>query len=353
MSKSQPIYVFLSLLLSLYIPGKLFSQENIDKSAPKTIVIRGRIVNGTRQIPVQVSELKLIKLNRNMEIVEEKKNVGPHFSFRTISGTNEMFMLRAVYKNQVYHKYISPSGVHKKIFHKLMVYDIRPLPSKPGMVMALQITKIKNGLKISKIFVIRNKSQPRVAYSPDSFVFFLPNNASNIRSELKYAGSRIPFPVKMTKTAKGYSINRGFLPGRSTLTISYFIAGNEFIDRRPAAMSKFDPHQGVLVWWRPQNARPVVTEGRAESIDIPGVGAALKLQYSETGVIRFNLKKGDIVIPDNTPIEINNPVFDTATKTIIGVFAVFFLFLTWVSIVRASGLRIVRKNSIINSTAPP
>ena len=172
MNSNKLKYIILfTAFVTLWGPGaSLFSQDR-QSSGTERLKIKGLILNGTTGRAGRADSLALINLSQGMKTVETRKNLQSTFSFNPIRKPRGPLLIRAEYKGQVYVKMVPPTERFWKQNQKLIVYEPRKLPGDAQITTAIHITRMEEGLKISKIFAVKNNSTPPRTYTLEDFVF--------------------------------------------------------------------------------------------------------------------------------------------------------------------------------------
>ena len=350
-----------TLVLLLLIGGATpirAQYEADEKPAPTTdtgsVTIHGRLLNGTRNSPAKVDELSLIQLSGGMQVLAQKTGVGPNFQFKGIARPKSPLMLRAVYRGETYIVLVPPAPRFWAKQHELIVYEKRKLPADARINSGILMTRTKNGLSINKIYAINNET--KYTWDTSEFYIHLPPGAKNLNATLEHQSGRMPAPLKMRQTPKGFLPGKGIRPGRSALRIEFDIPGYEFTDRLHRTGDTF-AKTPPLLWWRPENARPAVSGGQTKSLDTKQ-GKALELSFPDGGAgkMTFTMNSGDFYeAPPVTrrpgpqkkraggpPVE-KNPIFGSGRDTLLGIVLFLVIFFAVASFIAASGFRLIRR----------
>lgn len=292
----------------------------------ETIVIRGRLVNGTTGAPARAERLTLLRLSEGMQPLQTLNNVGPEFAFAPIPVPDGPHLIRAEFQGESYNQMIPPAPRFFRVPQTLTVYDAGAKRADVQITAALQVTRVQNGLRVESMYIIANQSQPARSFSTDELFVYVPEGATEMRGGLRHESSQMAIPLQLTPSGKPgyYRLGRGFRPGSSELTVSYLVEGEKLTDQLlhdPAGDD--NSHKFRIVLWRPQNARPVVQGGTVIQENIPGAGEALRVMYPPTGGVQYDFSAGDFLY--DGPIEEINPIFDTPLKAGVGLAGVTLL----------------------------
>jgi hypothetical protein len=292
----------------------------------ETIVIRGRLVNGTTGAPARAERLTLLRLSEGMQPLQTLNNVGPEFAFAPIPVPDGPHLIRAEFQGESYNQMIPPAPRFFRVPQTLTVYDAGAKRADVQITAALQVTRVQSGLRVESMYIIANQSQPARSFSTDELFVYVPEGATEMRGGLRHESSQMAIPLQLTPSGKPgyYRLGRGFRPGSSELTVSYLVEGEKLTDQLlhdPAGDD--NSHKFRIVLWRPQNARPVVQGGTVIQENIPGAGEALRVMYPPTGGVQYDFSAGDFLY--DGPIEEINPIFDTPLKAGVGLAGVTLL----------------------------
>ncbi len=335
----------LALLLAIaitpmLIPAKLTAQPRKKVVLPAKIDLRGSFRNGTTNRPARVTKLELIALQGGMQIMQVRENIGPTFTFTGLKRPATPMLLRATFRGERYVAMIPPAPRFWKKRHLITVFEKKPLGVDTRVSAAMQISRTAEGLRVSKIFAIANKT--RYTSGTDAFFIPLPADAKKVRGSLEHDATRIPAPLSLTKTPRGYRINRGFRPGNSALRIEFSVDGHEFKDRFHV-LPELPAERFQMIWWRPTDAKPRVTGGKVTERNIPRLGPALRVDYPPNAVVAYDFNQGGVIV-DNPMTSDVNPIFDSGLKTVVGMLVFLVFFFAVLSILSATGLKVVRKD---------
>ena len=304
-----------------------------------------------------------------MKTVQVLNNVGPNFRFAQVPPPTAPYLIRATYKGERYSTMVPPAPQFYSKPQPLTVFDRGAPRTAVQITGAMRVTKLRaGGLAIQQFLVISNRSQPQRSFDPRGYHVYIPEGAEAMRASLQHESTRVPIPLGLTPvegegpdSERRFYLDRGVRPGNSLLVIDYLLGDTlEFSDRLPNESGvKLPPaktplipgvsaasahgHDFRIVFWQPSNARPEVDGAlKAEDIEIPNIGSALRVSYPPGGgEVRFDFSSGGVLI--DRPLDSDsNPLFGTPTQTLVGVVAGLIFFFLLASVLAGSGVRVRR-----------
>lgn len=306
---------------------------------PARVEIRGRLRNGTRGTATGVPKLELIDPSGGMRPIASLSEVGPTFRFGPVKRPEGPLLLRAHYLGETYITLVPPAPRFWNANHVVEVFDAVPLPADVEPRAALQVSKEKGRLLVSRIVAIHNKT--RTTYRTDTLIIPVPKDAVDLRGSLQQEGSRMPVPLQLQRTDEGVRIGRGIRPGNAAITLEYSVPGTELRDSLPRnlAAGSGAPLPSII-WWRPSDARPRVTGAKAEDVDTGNLGPALRVHYPRTEAITFDFSAGGFAPPAVRSEA--NPIFASRGTSLLGVILFALTFFALAAVAVGSGFRLVR-----------
>ncbi|MBI3396098.1 MAG: hypothetical protein HY042_09705 [Spirochaetia bacterium] len=330
----QRLIQFHSLLLVpafVLSAGSLWAQmplpsghPNIDaphgdkKPMPQSGSIHGFITNVTTGAPTRVDKLSLLRPSQGMAILEAIENAGPSFEFKPITLAGGPLLLRAEYGGDSYVSVINP-GPKILDSHKVTVFETGAPSESVRVTQALQVMKTEQGLKITKIVAVDNASSPPRSTKNGELKVYIPEEAPEVKAQVTHESSQMPVKVEIKRDKTTGIFARGIRPGSSEITIEYTLQDNSFKDEL-ASLASGPPqkHAFAVMLWKPEDAKPTVTGGKAENVDIPDFGKAIRVSYPASGTVTYDFSAGSLLIIDPETAD-RNPLFDSAPKTVAGI----------------------------------
>lgn len=323
----------MALLLSGLVSSALFAQP-----AGGPVAISGRVVNGTTGRPAVPEEIALLRPGQGMQELEALKPASPLFAFKPVEGGQGPLLLRAKFGGETFVQVIPPVPEARRRPQVLTVYDGGARAADLQVHSGLQILKRKDSLRVSRFYAIENKSQPPRLFAGQSFRVLVPSGARNVEAQLQHRGS---MPLQNVLDERGI-LTRGIRPGAAELVVSYEMDGHVLNVEPHELAGQLAGNSIVVVLHEPADARPVVTGAESETVQIPDLGPALKLQLQAKATLDFG--PGGFVYEDVMKSDAN-AVFEEPWKASLGaVLAVLILF-TGASVIAASGIRITSKRN--------
>ncbi len=308
MIRSVSAFLFFAAFAFLAVP--ILGQE----AGERHVRIFGTIVNGTTGGPARVEKLSLLRPSAGMQAVAVLENTGPDFDFPRVEAGGPV-LVRAEYKGEVYVQLVSPMQAGK--FQTLKVYEPGAAPKSVRITNALQVTKTENGLHILKLFAAANSSNPPMSSKSGDLSVFVPEKATDVVVRLRHEDS-MPVNVDTAREGSYLKVQRGFRPGQSELTVEFNLEDLEFEDKVHRFQGGVSDHPFAVVLWKPDNARPAITGGKTQTIQIPEMGPALQVTYPADGAVHFNFSSGGLIIMDPEHAD-RNPLFPTPGRAVLAV----------------------------------
>jgi cytochrome c-type biogenesis protein CcmI len=332
--------VFFSLLVAAVTPLSLHA-------APVTV--EGRILNGTTGQLARVDQLELIKIDNGMQVVETLKEAGPNFRFKQVEQAGAPLLVRATHEGDSFISVIPPQESdgpqQKPIRTDITVYDRGARLEDMTFHSGLQVSKLRNGLNVTLVYAIDNKSKPGRSFDISDLTFPVPSDAKNLRVSVAHQSSGMPVNLEPEIVSGGIRLRRALRPGMSELSIQFNTETHVLKDRVDFTKNLLVNGRGdrpffrVLIW-RPADAIPEIKGGTARELDIPKLGKALQVVY-DTDEVTFDFKAGGIWF-DNPMDSDENPIFDHPYKSGIGLLFSLTILLLLLSILTGSKFRLTR-----------
>ncbi len=292
------------------------------QSTNKTVTIRGEVVNGSNGKLVSGIKVNLFNVEKGLDLISSQKDAGPRFIFKDIPSPKGPMLIAVEFNGESYFRMLHPADTNFNLPHRIFVFDTG---AKAGMVRLTsmhQVTKTHSGLKIEKLFIVVNGSNPAFSFDTSNLRFHLPENATNVASYMRLETTNISLPVNIVKKDDStYAIDHAFRPGNATLSITYNIPGYSYEEQMPDISSTDDQlpmiHNFLVVGWKPLDARPEIEGAQIEDMTVPGMGKAIKVAYEPGAKIEYDFSSGSALV-ENLLESHFNPVFSSWLLTIIG-----------------------------------
>ncbi len=286
--------------------------------------------NGTLNKIAHVENVKIISLSGGMIPIYETKDLEGEVSLPTQEiSENIPILIQATYKNVNYNKVIPPKTELQDAKHEIVVYETSEDKKILNIKGLVQITKENNFLTINKLYLVRNISNPKFTYfSKDGLEVYIPENAENISAQL-FQTNGMPIPLQLAQSSNRRIIERGILPGESSIQISYNINFENSNTVEFKDILTLEKENTSIIFLKPTDIK-VFSEKTIEEMtdnEIPNGMRALKVDYGKDRTIVLRLEGGTIEkknIPSERKIQ-NGKIFDTPEKSILGVIAILSL----------------------------
>ncbi|MCX7998072.1 MAG: hypothetical protein N3A69_03850 [Leptospiraceae bacterium] len=288
-----------------------------------------KLWNGTLNQRAKVETLKIISLNGGMVPIFEAKDLEGEVTLPTqdISETSPT-LIQVTYKGVNYNKVVPPKKELQNSIHEIIVYELsndKKILNIKGLV---QITKQNKFLIVTKLYLLRNISNPKVTYlSKEGLEVFIPDNAKEVSAQL-FQGNGMPIPINLIQAPNRRIIERGILPGESSLQISYILEFEnpekiEFQDELT-----LEKENVGIIFLKPNDIKLKSNEKIEEMSDeeIPEGMRAVKVNYGDDRKVVLYLEGGTVPkeISQERKIQ-NGKIFNTTEKSLLGVIAVLSL----------------------------
>jgi hypothetical protein len=320
------------LFLLFLLPLGLFSQTMVQVS----------VWNGSTSTFAKPEKLEVIELSEQgmnpLKTLEEPKE-----QYQILLEKKSPTLIRVHYKNESYVELINSEDLKKNFISKrIIVYDTTDNLSNLIVHTGMQVTKYKENLEINMIYAIQNKSRPPKTIRAELLQFALPENAKIIQASLSNENSPMPLRVNLIKNQDYYSIDKNIKPGNSELIIQIEIPNYILKKKVDPILSRINNDSKIVsvFMWRPQDLKPTIQGGVIEEKSVPNLGSANFVYYEEPEIL-LDFSKGSFLYKN--PLKAySNPIFDTRTKTVIGIALGLFLIFLLIPIIHTSGIRITK-----------
>lgn len=293
---------------------------------------RIKIINGTTGQSGRADSIKLIALAGGMVPIYEENEKQGEFSLPTQTVDERTpILIQVNYRGVNYNKMVPPVPKMRADVQEVVVYDTTDEKNFLNIRGLLQISKGENHLRVYKLFLLSNKTNPKKSISNSGGLeIFVPENAVEVSGQLVQGEKGMPVPLNLTKGVLGRIMERPILPGESSLQISYIIPGSgDTMDLEDRLT--IEKENETLLFFKPIDMKISSTnalEALADE-DMPEGMKAYRVQYDSERKVKLSFSGGKIEKEFSTRQRriINGTVFDTTEKSILGVVAVLaFLF---------------------------
>lgn len=347
-SNGNSIVLYLLVGLAGLLTLPIFSSLNDSRmtalqAQSEKVTIRGRITNATTGQPAIVESLELLSLGSDgMQAIETQENTGPIFSFSPVEPGENPYLVRATYDDEAYVHVVRPDPDSMRNEVNLQVYETGVDLAGIHLTRAIQVTRLRNSLRISRFYVIENTANRSI--SGEDFEIFIPDEATDIYGQIVHESTRMPLPITFEEQTEGRrTLSRSLRPGNTEVTVNFEVPGHRL--QEEFTMSSESPdrtHDFLILIWQPDDARPEIKGAQYEEVEIPNLGKAYRIAYPASGKLAMDFSSGSIFI-DNPLAADENPIFNTPGKTIFAVIAFLLIFLVIISILAGTGLRLVKQ----------
>lgn len=308
--------------------GSLLAQE-------QEVVIRGVIRNGTTGRRQQADELHLIRLQGGMQVLQIIGQAGPDFAFDPAPGDAPL-LIRARYAGATYTRLVPPAPRFQSQSQEVLVFEAGAKRADITITPLYQLVNAPEGLKVSKIYAIENNSQPPRSFQGGAPLVYVPEGAAGLQSQLRNPDSQMPVPVELRKAGRFYESDRAFRPGRSLLYVDFTVSARDFTDMNPAQDGE---SYFAIYLWRPEAAKPSLSGGESELIEIPNEGAAYRVRYPADGGVRIRTDDRNFYF-ENPMAAHENAFLNSPLRTTIAIVVAlsgFFFFISLLATILRSG----------------
>ncbi|XDD45992.1 hypothetical protein AB3N60_14935 [Leptospira sp. WS39.C2] len=196
-------------------------------SYAEKISIFGTIQNGTTRGLGKADSIRMLALQGAMLPLAE---IGPQsgkFKFPEMDlPEGAPILLQIQYQGVNYNKMIPPTTMFRTSPQEVTVYDTGASRKQVAIKSLMQVMREKKGLRIFKLFLIDNVSNPPKSYDPKAgaLEYSVAKEATEIMAQLQQPGSKMAIPLGVPEGPNGGRIlDRAILPGSSELQVSYLI----------------------------------------------------------------------------------------------------------------------------------
>lgn len=200
-------------------------------SYAEKISIFGTIQNGTTRGLGKADSIRMMALQGAMVPLSE---IGPQngkFRFPEMDlPEGAPILLQVQYQGVNYNKMIPPTTKFRTSPQEVTVFDTGANRKQLSIKSLMQVMREKKGLRVFKLFLIDNVSNPPKSYDPKAgaLEYSVAKEATEIMAQLQQPGSKMAIPLGVPEGPNGGRIlDRAVLPGSSELQVSYLIPNTE------------------------------------------------------------------------------------------------------------------------------
>jgi hypothetical protein len=308
--------------------------------------LKVKLVNGTSSTVGKAETVKLLSLSGSMEPIASKDNVNGEFEFTNVSlPAGSPILIQATYHKVNYNKIVPPVPKMRNAVQELIVYDSIDDKSLLEINSLLQIVREPKAYRVYKVFLIHNASKPPRTFFSETkpLEVFVPKTHAELYGQLRQETSNMGIPLGLPDGTHGKQVNRGIMPGRSEIQISYTIPiENEaamFEDKQ--VLDAGGNFRAVFV--KPKDIGVKVENAQSFSKlekEIPDGLSAYRVAYSLSKPIQIFLSGGTPVSVTKTqPVNreiTNGKIFTDVWKNILGVVTIlaFLVSLSFIFVYR-------------------
>ncbi|HMV41800.1 MAG TPA: hypothetical protein PK079_16245 [Leptospiraceae bacterium] len=315
------------LFLFLFITGLNAEELNLKIS----------LKNGTTGGVGQADSIKLIALQGGMVPVGEFSNKSGNFVLEKVNVPDgSPILIQVSYKGANYNKMVPPAPNFRNKVQEISVYETTSDRKNIEVRSLLQIVREENLVRLYKIFLIENKSNPPRSFQDKNnpLEVFVPAEATEVFGQLTQGDSKMGIPLNLVDGKKGKMIDRSILPGSSELQITFVLSAKSLGDISFKDELNFeDPKSPRIIFYKPKDMKvelkgSMSTEEIKENIP-EGLGA-IRAIYSETNSVEISVAGGNFEPEEprtNSPKVRNGSIFTTWDKSVfavIGFLGIFF-----------------------------
>ncbi|TGM31880.1 hypothetical protein EHQ92_01175 [Leptospira biflexa] len=268
-------------------------------SYAEKISIFGTIQNGTTRGLGKADSIRMMALQGAMVPLSE---IGPQsgkFRFPEMDlPEGAPILLQVQYQGVNYNKMIPPTTMFRTSPQEITVYDTGANRKQVSIKSLMQVMREKKGLRVFKLFLIDNASNPPKSYDSKSggaLEYSVAKEATEIMAQLQQPGSKMAIPLGVPEGPNGGKIlDRAILPGSSELQVSYLIPNSQ--DSFSERMLIESENGKYPIFVKPQDME-VITNEKTPVVkldkDVPKGLSAYVLNALEFGtVVEFRFKGG-------------------------------------------------------------
>lgn len=318
----------LLLICFLCNPSNIYYAEKV--------TIQGILRNGTTGGEGRADEAKLIALQGGMEPLAQISNLRNKFVFPQIEIPEGIpILLQVTYLGVNYNKMIPPTIQFRQASQEVTVYESVKSKGEIASKGLMQLIREKNGVRIFKLFLLTNTSEPKVSLLQEAgeLDFFIPKEAVESYVGLQQPGSKMSIPLEYSRKDNGRTTwTRAILPGTSELQISYLMPLDTW-DEEFLLESK-----GVKfpVFVKPEDMKlEILSGGKLSKFDkeevqgLSGYGIVLDSTSKRVTLRATGGKPQTNQGRGNAPEIINGSFLVDTNRSILAVLAFFALFLSF------------------------
>lgn len=317
-------FYYLILVIFLYV---IFNTQSLEARA-WTPNLKFR--NATLNKIARVENLKIISLSGGMTPIYETKDLEGDVVLPTQEIPEDSpILIQVTYKGVNYNKVIPPKIDLQDTKHEIVVYETSDNKNILNIKGLIQITKQNKLLLINKLYLIQNVSNPKLTYfSKEGLEVYIPEGAENVSAQL-FQGNGMPIPVNLIQASNRHIIERGILPGESSLQISYTLNFQDSDKVEFQDVLTLEKENIGIVFIKPTDVK-VSSEEQIEEMsdeEIPSGMRAFKVNYGTDRTVVLSLEGGSVVqqnVPQQRIVQ-NGKIFNTTEKSILGVIAILSL----------------------------
>ena len=317
-------YVFLFLMSLSYLQAE-------------EIVLKISLKNGTTGGIGKADTIKLIALQGGMTPIGEFQNKQGDFTLEKINFPDQTpVLIQVSYKGANYNKMVPPTPVFRSKVQEITVYELTSELKDIEVRSLMQIIREENLLRVYKIFLIENKTNPPRSFQNTTtpIEIFVPSEAGEIFGQLTQGDSKMGIPLNLRDGAKGKIVDRPILPGTSELQIAYTIPAESLADVSFKDEFSFeDKNSPRIIFFKPKDMK-IEIKGSIEQKDIKeeipqGLGA-IRASYPNSKSVEVAVSGGKPEVEEMTQGSQNRKVrngtiFTTWDKSLLGVIGILGL----------------------------
>lgn len=326
----------LKLLLLLFFV--LFSQLQSE-----VIDLKVSLKNGTTGGIGKADTIKIITLHGGMGSIGELQNKQGKIVFEKINVPDDSpILIQVSFKGANYNKMVPPTPAIRNKEQEIIVYDTTSDSKNINIKNLLQIIREENAIRIFKIFLVNNETNPPQSYIDEKnpLDIYIPSDAQEIRGQLNQGDSKMGIPLTLKDGKKGKIIDRPLLPGNSEIQISYTLSAKSLADISfKDEFSIEDKKIPQIILFKPKDMKVSVkgaTEVKDIKENIPHQLGALSVFYPANSSIEISVsggsadqEVGEEMNSSNSRQVKNGTIFtswDRSLLAVIGFLAMFFSF---------------------------
>jgi hypothetical protein len=308
-----------------------------------TLRIRGIILDKSSNRQVVASDISLMAFENLENAQAAGKGDGMQVLASLPSGQNRFdfavparesgYLLSVNYDSENYIRIIPYKEALNGKPIEMAVYSMGADPSSILITTMQLVKKLEKSLLVERAYVISNKSTPPKTYSGKKLKFLLPEGSKNLHvtMQLEETGMTVPVGTKLSEDGGGFYIDRSFPKGATTLTVNFEYPSHQLPDRMPDVISDDGKspksHNFRVLSWKPTDAKPVIESGETEDLDIPNIGAVLKVSYPTEKEVILDFRKGSVFFEKGSA-SAENPFYTSPLRNLLGIIIfTAFLFL--------------------------